>query len=353
MSRFSVDTDALKNAAGQCRYISESIGDLAGRIDRVRYDIDDNMGRYAGVINALGTCIASTYRCSSKVYYYGTTGDSIARRYVRADLEILTHHSRGEAPDWIGLGLNVLSSFGPVGALIGGIGKAVKAGDTLTAWGKAGQGGIKLADGIRTAIKEAAKAAKKGNEWTRADWAKELFGLNKNKTLVDVFENQQLAGLDAAKAAGAGAFKKAICSPVAWFTTAIDKAIGNYNEYKQGGITVERAIGEFGVETAFTVLEGAAVAAGVTALAAAAGIAAPAVVVGAAAAGVVWGIDCISKSLTGKDLAENVSDLIFDTGEKIANAVGDAKKVVSETVDNVKKGVSAAWNGICKAFSFA
>ncbi len=352
MSRFSVDTDALKNAAGQCRYISESIGDLAGRIDRVRYDIDDNMGRYAGVINALGTCIASTYRCSSKVYYYGTTGDSIARRYVRADLEILTHHSRGAAPDGWKLLWSAVGSFGPIGKFIGGIGQAIHAYNTNGLWAglhKGLTGVIKTGEGL---VKTIGKAKEAGN-WTKADWAKDLLGLNAKDSLLKVIKDPNLKGLSAAKTAGLSELKSGLTSKVGWATALIDKGYSNYQEYKQGGMSLGRFFGEWGVETAVTVAEGAAVAAGVTALAAAAGIAAPAVVVGAAAAGVVWGIDCISKSLTGKDLAENVSDLIFDTGEKIANAVGDAKKVVSETVDNVKKGVSAAWNGICKAFSFA
>ena len=81
MSRFSVDTDALKNATGRCEDISNSIGNLAIRIDNVKYSLDNSMGRYSGVLSALDTCIANSYKCSNKVEVFGSYGTMFATGY--------------------------------------------------------------------------------------------------------------------------------------------------------------------------------------------------------------------------------------------------------------------------------
>lgn len=110
--------------------------------------------------------------------------------------------------------------------------------------------------------------------------------------------------------------------------TGVANAFENYEEYKDGGISVLRAFRETAIETSVDVVLGAGATVLASAGLAAVGfVGAPALAVGAVAAFAVVGINKLFEWRTGKDLGENVADVVCDAGDvldKTACKVGNA-----------------------------
>ena len=115
--------------------------------------------------------------------------------------------------------------------------------------------------------------------------------------------------------------------------TAIGNAIDNYDEMKEEGISLERAIAETFVESVVDIGKDIAIGSAVAAGVAATFGSAPVLLVGAATVGITMGLDWASEQLTGKDLTENVSDIICNVGEA-AVKVGD--KLVGGMTDMIR-----------------
>jgi len=216
-----------------------------------------------------------------------------------------------EALDWLWKGVGI---FGPIGKISSGIGKFV-AGDkgTTTTWAKAmkdvGKGTLGLV-----------KATKEAN--TKAGWLKQVFGLNKKPLETGI----KIKGSDVV------------------FSTIVNAA-GNYEEYKTGAITANRAIVEWVTETALDVGKDVLIATGITTAFTALGfVSAPAFVVGSVTVAVSTGVDWLCEKVTGQKLTEAVSDFVLDTAETGLNLVKTgAKKVV--------EGTSALWSNVKQGWS--
>ncbi len=85
MSRFNVDTDGLRSAAGRCDGISSNIYNLGNQIRDVKNSLNGDMGRYGSVLSALDACISNARRCSSKVDTFGNYGVWIANHYQQTE----------------------------------------------------------------------------------------------------------------------------------------------------------------------------------------------------------------------------------------------------------------------------
>ncbi len=134
MSRYSVDTDALRSAVGRCEDISINIGKLAIQIVDVKRSLDNDMGRYNGVIEALNACISNSSSCKSKVGWYGITGQSIANKYsdteVRVSGDIVLDKfdqqpQNKNSSDWVDSAVKIIAGA------IGSYGKILNAGYML------------------------------------------------------------------------------------------------------------------------------------------------------------------------------------------------------------------------------
>ena len=93
MSRYSVDTDALRSATGRCGDISNNIGYLARQTSNVKYSLNNYMGRYNGVISALENCVTNSYRCNDKVNHLANYGINIANNYRQTEENVLRNIS--------------------------------------------------------------------------------------------------------------------------------------------------------------------------------------------------------------------------------------------------------------------
>lgn len=118
-----------------------------------------------------------------------------------------------------------------------------------------------------------------------------------------------------------------------WALSFIANGFSNYDEWKTGGISGERAVAETVTETFIDIGKGAAIAAGVAAGCAAIGVSAPAIVVGGIGVGVSLVADIVCEKITGKGVTEAASDFILDgaakVGKAISGATSSAKKAVS------------------------
>ncbi len=182
----------------------------------------------------------------------------------------------------------------------------------------------------------------KGN--TSVKWWKEALGLNPNSFLKSI-KNANLSGLQKAK----HGFNQGVKGTLRGFRTVkgttkqiggialsgVVNAFGNYEEYRRGEISADRAVVETVMETAVDWGKGLLIGAGVAAGFAAAGVAAPAVVVGAAAVGISMAADWICEKVTGKNVTELVSDAIVDVGYQIKD---DATALWS--------GITNGWNAL-------
>lgn len=218
-----------------------------------------------------------------------------------------------KALDWLWKGVGV---FGPTGKITSGIGKFVT-GDkaTTTTWAKAVKDVGKGVLGLVKATKEAD---------TKADWFKQIFGLNEKSLETGI----KIKGSDVA-------------------FSAIVNAAGNYEEYKTGAITANRAIAEWVTETALDVGKDALIATGVTAAFTLVGFAPPVFVFGAVTVVASTVADWVFEKVTGQKMTEAVeavSDLVLDTVESGLNLVKTGAKKVSE-------GTAALWSNVKKGWS--
>lgn len=126
-----------------------------------------------------------------------------------------------------------------------------------------------------------------------------------------------------------------------WGAALVNSAIDNFNEYKDGKISADRAVVEGAVETVSTVAVGAAASALVVALAPAL----PGVAVAVVGAGVVWGANYLTKLVTGKGVVEGVGYLAgeaYDLAKEGAKAIGKGAVQVAKGAAELAKKTGAA-----------
>ena len=119
----------------------------------------------------------------------------------------------------------------------------------------------------------------------------------------------------------------------------------NYIEYKEDGISAERAVGETVIESAVDIAVGIGATALVTAACATIGFTAPVVVVGIGATAITMSANAICKWATGgKDLGEAAADGLYWLDEKITDIKENVKS-------GIKNTIRASWRGICEVFA--
>lgn len=223
-------------------------------------------------------------------------------------------------------------------------------------------GGQKLLQGdvpgmFGEVIKGLGKTAKTLVDKPKAEWFRELFGLNK-VTEVPTLKSK-IWDFDSV-----GKGVNTVCN---WVGALIGSGVSNYKEFGKDSFSNGRFWAETVSEAGIKVAEGAAIGIGVTAAAVALFGGAPAIAIGAATAGVTmlvdWGLNSAVRYFTGDPTAEWVeclSDAVLDLGEKaieggkklvknveksVGKAVQKTKKLVKDTYENVKEGISGLFSG--------
>jgi hypothetical protein len=371
MSRFSVDTDALKNAAGRCGDISNNIGHLAGQIRDVKYELDFDLGRYGGVMRALDTCIQNSTTCKTRVSWYSIYGENIAGKYEAAENQITGNVSAGNSgqPNGGSGGNNGQQSGGVQFDLAKFIRECVFGGAGTTGSifktiydGISGKTGKAISDILKLVGNVA-----KNTSGSKINWG-DIFKLTKEYT-GHPFKDQLGKYFDFSTAG------KGIASACNWAANIISAGYDNYLEFKDnGGFQSAAFWGETAAETLLNIGEGIVIGGGVTAVAALAGITAGtvggAVVIGAAAAGVTvavdYGLDLAVQAIWGTDVgwkefiadgAGHLAESVADTAQKAGKAIGDAANAVGNAIGDaanaVGNAVGSAANAVGNAVSNA
>lgn len=238
----------------------------------------------------------------------------------------------------------VIASFGGLGGFV------ATAGNLVTGGTDAGNL-LSSAKFLAKAVGATATACTKGD--TAASWWKHFSGFNNateefagssfGKAFSSSLKKQFTKDLDFGSATNVGDKVKVATKWAGHALTVAKNGVENYQEYKSGDISAERAVAETAVESAVDIGMGALATAGVTAAFVAAGIAAPAVVIGVGAAGVTWAVNGVCKWATGgKDVGEVAADFVCDVGEAAVSAVKSGAKAVSDGAKTVVKGVGKA-----------
>ncbi len=229
--------------------------------------------------------------------------------------------------DW-GNTWDVIGSFGPIGAGVSAAGQLFTEDNPYKA-------GISFGKGLIDIVGDVAGTV---SSKTSFDW-KVLTGLNSiaDETAKDVVAD----AIDDFKFSKATGTAGKVSVAAKWAGTALTvagSAVDNIEEYKNGEISVGRAIAETVGESAVKVATGVACKAAATAIVTgvAATVGAPAIAtaaaVGVVAVGISWAADKVCEAFTGKNVAEAVSDVAIDTVKKVGKAVGSAAKAVTGKV---------------------
>ncbi len=277
-----------------------------------------------------------------------------------------------DTPKWVDLLFNIAGEAGFLGSTIT-FGKGIF--DFLTGGnlniGKTVSGGIKTLWDFGTDIKDFIGDIKDiGNakqvltpDSVKAAWADKLFGIGPvgtattGKFFADWgtrignfdtnFSKTLKNSVDDFVGGPTKSFGKAAAK---WAGVALSGAVNFFeNKEEHGGITA-RGVAETVLETGVDVGVGLLVGAAVTALAP---VSAPVLAVAAVSAGVVMGVDWVFEKITGKDLAETVSDGILDVGEKIVDTAKDVGNKIKDGFNsavncfsNAIGNISAGWSGL-------
>lgn len=367
MAQFSVKSDNVWLTVEEEGRIAGELGNLESEIRSVAFSLSFSVSSKAGVQRRLIGAAGKVAEHQSCMWSMHSALDDILKSYdnterailsnlgvkeakeptVQADQQSSNSEENKEEFDWSSLLWKTVGNFGAVGKGLSTIGKFLT-GDKSDAktWADAGSGFWKTGWKIGDAVKKCKKDPD-------VNWAKEVAGLNRNSFLESIKKSNLSAGQRAMHG-----FNKEIKSTFREFKTtggrvkqiggiaisAVANGIDNYEEYKNGDISVGRAVAETVTETAVDwgkdLLIGAAVTAGFAAI----GIAAPAVVVGAATMAVSVAADWACEQVCGKKLTEAVSDAVLDAGEALADGIKTGAKKVAEGVSSAWKGIAEGWN---------
>ncbi len=235
---------------------------------------------------------------------------------------------------------------GIVGSLISTIGQQITGGTTPTP--------KRVLQVLKGATKTGERIAK-GLSETSFDW-KRLVGFNvainadtpSNYILALKEESLKYSFGNAKNTAGKTAVA---CKWAGSILTVLTVGYDNWTSEGDKDNSLGRKIGETAIESTVKIGGGMLISAGVTAGLAALGVVgAPAIAVGAATVGISLILNKVSEAITGKDIAENVSDFVFDVlpeiGKNIGNALDSAGKAIGNAIDSAGKAISGWWNGM-------
>ena len=373
-----IDTQLLEDLSRQIMQVKNSLSSISGNVTsslsevrRVAPDQPAIINKLVRAKNNLSTTINHTQKLSKAV------GDA-AVLWAAAENKILSNKpSEGEAPPTengsgssgssaADIALKIIGKAGFAGAMIEGIGNAVKAYQKwkngkmdAAAWAslaKDTKGIVNTISDVLQAAKNSAKIARTGTSAGTVSFWKKMFGLNNKKGPLSTY-----SGWSKASSFGSRMwtnfknsftwdnFKKpytkgGATSAFAWAgvaLSAVSNGISNYTEWKSGEITGKRAVMETITETVVDVGKNWAIGTAVACTLAATPIGAPVLLVGATTVAVTMGLDALSNKFFGKTTTELISDAVLDVGQAV---VKKSKEVVAgfrDMVGSIGRGIGA------------
>lgn len=246
----------------------------------------------------------------------------------------------------------LVGNFGAVGGAVSGIASFI------TGSGSA-KDNISASKYLVSALGTGVVAVSKGG----SDGLRYVAGFNNGLDKIDTSSfgkaiksslGKQMDDLQFSKQSGGAGKLKTATKWAGHVLTVAANGVENYNEFKEGGISGERAVAETIVESAVDIGIGiGATAVSTAAVSVIAGVlgvtAAPAVVVGLGAAAITIGANAICKWATGKfggeskDLGEVAADFVCDVGEGAINLAKKAK-------NKIKDLISVPWKDRCLVY---
>lgn len=374
MNYFSIQCSSVSNVAAQEMQFADQLQSTASKVSSALGQISESSALNADMRSTLNGVAESISEQQSKmerlsivlsesVEAYETTEKNLINTMHSIESNSAVAEDGNFLRDYVYKVIGKAGYFGPLASFAGKIieGQLGKKDEEFDeeAWrkesidtSKAGFSILKMLSKWQSGNEELAKLAKYAPNYAREEKLARLVGLNckmggKVSTAATwgkrFAENVEKSDgiIDDFTKGGSKCF-------FAWAGLVVDGAINtyeNYQEYKDGEISGERAFVETISETAVDFAVDWAIGTAVTAALAATPIGAPVLLVGACTVGVKVLLDAGCENLFGKNLSETVSDFYVDIAEDTMNVISDGIKVVEEFISETGKAVGEA---VCK-----
>lgn len=366
MSRTIINVGAVLGLSSTITSAKTTVSSVKSSLDSTRSQIDGKVLNRNNIRNRLSNVSSRLSTIENRIFNIKNTVERGANGYYNADIRVMNMKSslsekinvhigntldawntkgsglsdketdkvniKGESADkffsWTWKDTwKLTGSAGIIGSIASTVGGAITGGKSVS-------NGLSTIKSVAKVVENIAKAVPKTSKST-FDW-KTLFGFNPaiTKDTPKTFGKAFGESIDKLKFGNAKTVSDKVAVGAKWAGygfTAITTIYDNFTDDEENNST-GRKIAESVGETVVKVGEGLLLGAGVTAAFAAAGVAAPAVVVGAVTVGVTWAVDKVCEAVTGKDVAEFVSDTVLDFTGKVGNVVGNTAKKVSGAV---------------------
>ena len=319
-----------------------SAGDVAQAVRNYRSAIE-RLGAHSRELSGAVKQVASAFRSAESVC--GKTPET-GTAAPTSEEESFGSKFVDAAFNWKSL-WKLLGNAGLIGTAIATIGEQITGGTTTLPKRilQVLKGVAKLGEGISKGVAE-----------TSFDWSR-LWGGNAAITTdspTNFFSALKAEGQKYSFGNAKGTAGKAAVA-CKWAGAILTVAVVGYDNWTgedDKDNSVGRKIGETVIESAVKIGGGMLVSAGVAAGAAALGIVgAPALAIGAAATVITIAANAVCTAVTGKDIAENVSDFVFDTAvpwveDTAIPWVKDTAEKVGNAVSAAGKTISGWWKGL-------
>lgn len=369
VSEFSIKTDKATSLADLLDEQAAALENAAGSVDSIRSSLSIQGTAKTSVMSAMKTISTTIQDESSAATSLGKALREIASAYSTAENSILGNVSttagdgsgtassaggsgsdgdqqtdeqdEGTSYDWKSLLLKLVGNAGIIGSGTAAIASWITGGTTAKDVLSLIKNLTGLAGGIAKAVP---------NSGESFDW-KALVGLDaavKTNTPTSWLgaDGTLAKELSKLKFSNAETASEKIACGAKWAGYALTAVITGYDNFTDpDNTTFSRRLAETVGETAVKIGEGILVKTAITAGLAALGcVGAPAIAVGVASVAVIAVADAVSTKLTGKDVAELVSDTVIDGTKAVVEGVGNAVK-------SAGKAISGWWNSMTVSFA--
>ena len=354
MAEFRVDTDQLKGHAGEIRQLQGELNAVALKLTGVQLGSVLQVKASTALVGAVSSCKWAAINQSYDLGRLATGLENVAGAYVSAEKKLIEPEAQKQA-EQIGVsGAENLESFWDIiETLIGWLGKKSVPFSLIAALNSFVGGDSKgIVSGLKNllyAIGNGTKAIINTSEGVQVDWVK-MLGFN-DQGVSGLGDSWQKfwEGMNLSKQTTTAGKVATVCKWAGYVLTFVSEGIDNFKEHGEDWSN-SRFLGETIIESATSI--GLSISAGVL-VAAALPASAPAIIVGVVSAGVVWLGDEVCDYLTGQDIGEWVSDLVYGDGkvaevkEWIEDQVEDIGKAAQELGEDIISGVGKTWDAAC------
>lgn len=355
MAEYTVNTDGLRRIADTVGGLQRDLDAVAMKLGAMQLGSILQIKASTAMIAQINDCRRAASNQSDDMGKLARGLDELAQLYDTYENNLKEPKTQAEADEQgIGKEEESKSPFPDWKEVIKWLSKKSVPFSLIATWngfGKGGWGGF--VDGTKNLLYAIGNTASSlFGKGTGSENLLKFLGLNKNGVggLGESW-NKWLSGMKIGENATLAEKTAVVCKWAGYAMSFVGEAVDNAEEFGDNFYKDGRFWGETVIEGATDVALG--IGAGIL-VAAALPASAPAIVVGAAGAAVVWAGNALVEGLTGQDIDEWVSDLVYGDGkvaevkEWVGDKLDDAGEALKDIGSDIAGGVKSAGKAVCK-----